>query len=179
VADLFMQTGTILITKGRGSAILETFYAHRPGTFKDVSLVVLVNGSSASASEILAGALQDSGRGFIVGTRSFGKGSVQTIIPLRHGYGLKLTTALYYTPAGTSIQATGIIPDVIVELTDNYGQSESKQSRLLSERDLPGHFNPVKSSGDTPLQIKDRQLGTAFSLLKALAKRREIINSSK
>ncbi len=110
------------------------YLADLPPEYRSVPMVVLVNGGSASASEIVAGALQDHGRAKIMGTRSFGKGSVQTILPLNNGAALKLTTALYYTPSGRSIQAKGIEPDFVVE------ETEKGAARFLREADLQQHL---------------------------------------
>lgn len=114
VADQFISKGVIVSIKGRNQEEYR-FEAKREGTFKEVPLVVLINGGSASASEIVAGAIQDPRRGVILGTKSFGKGSVQTILPLEDGSGLAVTTAKYYTPSGRAIHDVGIEPDIVVE----------------------------------------------------------------
>jgi carboxyl-terminal processing protease len=118
VSDVFLDEGVIVSVKGRDSANDAVFSAHREGTLPDMPMVVLVNGGSASASEIVAGALRDLNKAILVGTKTFGKGSVQTIIPMGDGSGLKLTTAKYFTPNGTSIHDVGITPDIVVELPD-------------------------------------------------------------
>jgi len=111
VSDLFLESGEIVSTRGRDSEIALQFAA-KPGDELDgAKMVVLINGGSASAAEIVAGALQDNGRAVLLGTRSFGKGSVQTVMPVERGRAIKLTTALYYTPSGRSIQKQGISPD--------------------------------------------------------------------
>ncbi len=121
VADLFLAEGLIVYTKGREADAQMEFSAKRSGTEPAYPIVVLINGGSASASEIVAGALQDHGRAVILGVQSFGKGSVQTILPLGDDSGLRLTTARYYTPKGTSIQAKGIVPDIEVQQVGSQG----------------------------------------------------------
>ncbi|MBZ9539767.1 S41 family peptidase [Modicisalibacter tunisiensis] len=171
VADAFLDHGLIVYTEGRLPDSNLRFSA-KPGTRADgVPMVVLINGGSASAAEILAGALQDRHRAVIMGTRSFGKGSVQQVMPLGNGDGLKLTTALYYTPSGRSIQAQGITPDI--EVRRGHLEIAKDSGLAISESDLAGRLaNPnggagKAASGDrAPLQ--DYQLGEALNLLKAL-----------
>lgn len=175
VADAFLAEGLIVYTKGRlpNSELRFNATANNPGG--DIPLVVLINGGSASASEIVAGALQDRGRAVIMGTDSFGKGSVQTVLPLNNDRALKLTTALYYTPKGRSIQAQGIVPDIQVERAQ---LTRSTDEAGYREADLPGHLN--NSSGEerptlrTPVtgeqaeREADYQLNQALNLLKGL-----------
>jgi carboxyl-terminal processing protease len=176
VADLFLEQGLIVYTKGREADAQMEFSAKRSGTEPDYPMVVLVNGGSASASEIVAGALQDHGRAVILGTQSFGKGSVQTILPLGDDSGLRLTTALYYTPKGTSIQAKGITPDIEVQEAE---VKEAGEREHFREKDLPNHFGikqadkPVKPEGANgghfqvgADQRRDYQLMRALDLLK-------------
>src|SRR6476659_10520460 len=152
VADSFLERGTIVITKGRQ----ETERSNaRPGDIADgKKLVVLINGGSASASEIVAGALQDHHRATLVGTRSFGKGSVQTIIPLGSHGALRLTTARYYTPSGRSIQAKGIEPDVLVEEELPQDLKKAAQSAQLGEANVRGHLK-----GEDEDNSKDKEEG--------------------
>tara|TARA_R110001599_G_scaffold353526_1_gene593562 strand:+ start:615 stop:1931 length:1317 start_codon:yes stop_codon:yes gene_type:complete len=169
IADLFLDEGLIVYTEGRLSDTEMSFSATPTTPAGDVPLVVLINGGSASAAEIVAGALQDQRRGVIMGTDSFGKGSVQQIMPLGNGEGLKLTTALYYTPNGRSIQAQGIEPDVDVVR----GRLEVAESRReIREADLEGHLSAQQAPRDRQEMaerlLNDYQLSEALNLLKAL-----------
>ncbi|WP_319522648.1 S41 family peptidase [uncultured Desulfosarcina sp.] len=140
VSDLFLEDGEILSIKGRDGRNTKVFKAHADDVKREYPIVVLINGGSASASEIVAGALQDQKRALILGTTSFGKGSVQTVETLRDGYGLKFTIARYYTPSGRSIQAKGVEPDVEVQhriLAD----AETTGDRMLKEKDLKNHLD--------------------------------------
>jgi carboxyl-terminal processing protease len=175
VSDDFLDKGAIVLTKGRG--LEETQRANaRPGDITDGKRVlVLINGGSASASEIVAGALQDQKRATVIGTRSFGKGSVQTIIPLGANGAIRLTTARYYTRSGRSIQARGIDPDVQVE-NELPPELRSRSSfRMPSEASLRGHLKPeakdVKESGGSSSYVpkepeKDDQLQYALKMLR-------------
>jgi carboxyl-terminal processing protease len=190
VSDMFLESGLVVYTEGRLDNQKQKYFAH-PGGYTDLPMVVLVNGGSASASEIVSGALQDHGRAVILGMQTFGKGSVQTILPLENGAALRLTTALYYTPNGRSIQVTGVTPDILV---DNYAATQvaTREQREVREENLRGHFNnkkvatptPVKkdialpvdgtkkpeSTGDTPQepQVKEGELGKDPQLDRAL-----------
>ena len=198
VADIFLDRGVIVSTKGRNREEQMVFEAHPGESYTDFPMVVVVNGGSASGSEIVAGALQDHKRAIILGTTTFGKGSVQTILPLPEGAGLRLTTAKYYTPSGDSIQATGIKPDMVVPLTavDETTGERPHNGQTIREKDLPGHFenetNRAKhsegggESGERDNQEEgfqkiedirqitkrleqDNQLRTAFITLKSLS----------
>jgi carboxyl-terminal processing protease len=148
VADHFVPEGQMIVyTEGREKDSKMQFTSKRGGKEPNFPIVVLINGGSASASEIVAGALQDHKRAIILGTQSFGKGSVQTIIPLSDDSGLRLTTARYYTPKGRSIQAKGITPDITVEAIELPKATAKKDSLHLREKDLENHFESEDKSG--------------------------------
>ena len=184
IADEFLESGLIVYTQGRIKDQNLKFNAHPNKTPKNYPIVVLVNEGSASASEIVAGALQDQKRAIILGTPTFGKGSVQTIIPLDDGSGLKLTTARYYTPNGRSIQAKGITPDILVKGKPlKKGETPEKEPRMLREKDLERHMEEEGEDqrtrqwqGDSRRKAKktpgeeeadDPQLASALHLLKS------------
>lgn len=154
VADQFLPSGMIVNTIGRGRMRETEKFATRPGTRENIPLVVLINSVSASASEIVAGALQDHRRALILGTRSFGKGSVQSIFTLNENSGLRLTTALYYTPSGRSIQAEGIVPDVRVRLSP---EEERMLAEFWSESALSGHLKSQATSEGSSRVVVDAQ----------------------
>ncbi|MDF2489272.1 MAG: carboxyl-terminal protease [Pseudomonas sp.] len=175
VADHFLTKGLIVYTKGRIANSELRFSADPADASEGVPLVVLINGGSASASEIVAGALQDQKRGVLMGTDSFGKGSVQTVLPLNNDRALKLTTALYYTPNGRSIQAQGIVPDIEVRPAKLTAEADSE---TFKEADLQGHLGNGNGGAERPTsgakrkerpQDDDFQLSQALSLLKGLS----------
>jgi carboxyl-terminal processing protease len=148
-ANLFIDNGVIVSTIGRNKDDKEVRYAKSGIARTDFPMVILVNGSSASAAEIVAGALKDHKRGLVLGTRTFGKGSVQTVIPLGDDAGLKLTIARYYTPSGISIQAKGIEPDIEVDEIDPETMKRIRQrAKTLSEADLKNHMESESEKND-------------------------------
>ena len=175
VSDAFIEDGLIVYTEGRIDDSSHRYLATPGDSLNGAPLVVLINGGSASASEIVAGALQDHKRGIILGTKSFGKGSVQTIQELRNGSAVKLTTARYFTPHGRSIQATGIVPDIQLS-TLKLSASDERAQSTYSEADLDGSLsnpNGDKDNGDASedsekLAESDFQLYEALNLLKGL-----------
>ncbi len=173
ITDNFISEGIIVSTKGRRSDNNQEFVAAPTDLIKGKPIIVLINGGSASASEIVAGALQDHGRALILGTESFGKGSVQTVVNIGETEAIKLTTARYYTPSGRSIQAAGIVPDVLVPWRQF--KEQPKTHKRIKENDLPGHLenkNTQKRSKKPKkieeLLARDYQLNEAFNLLKGM-----------
>jgi carboxyl-terminal processing protease len=176
VADIWIEDGLVVYTQGRVDSQRHEFAAHSDGTQPDYPMVVLVNAGSASASEIVAGALQDQHRALVLGSRTFGKGSVQTVYPLDDGSGLRLTTALYFTPAGRSIQEVGVEPDIEVAALEvsEVAAAEGIDQQPLRERDLEGHFRQEHAdpaaevapgpAGDAP---NDVQLARGLEVLKS------------
>jgi carboxyl-terminal processing protease len=176
VSDAFIDNGLIVYTEGRLDDSSHRYLATPGDSLNGAPLVVLVNGGSASASEIVAGAIQDHKRGIILGTKSFGKGSVQTIQELRNGSAVKLTTARYFTPNGRSIQATGIEPDIKLS-TLRLSAEDDKARETYSESDLEGRLSNPNGETDAGDKEKDNsealaetdfQLYEALNLLKGL-----------
>jgi carboxyl-terminal processing protease len=186
VSDIFLDSGLIVYTDGRLENQKQKYFAHKPGTWSDFPMVVLVNSGSASASEIVAGALQDQKRALVLGTATFGKGSVQTILPLDESAALRLTTARYYTPSGRSIQATGIVPDIVLEQTALLAKADKKgDGPIVREANLPRHLErkkgkdqperktPEQEGGepqgdDVPANVKEGEVGSDPQLDHAL-----------
>ena len=189
VSDLFLNEGEIVSTRGRTDSDMDRFTASKGDLAEGLPLIVLINGGSASASEIVAGALQDHSRAILVGTKTFGKGSVQTVVPLVGDVAMRLTTARYFTPSGRSIQAMGVSPDIIVEQQPPVSKEdleEMKQGReRLKEIDLRGALSNENLTDDEKNLIEtererreiiaerrrnDFQLAHALDLIKGLSK---------
>lgn len=188
VSDAFLEKGEIVSTRGRDNLDSERYNATPGDLAQGKPVVVLINGGSASASEIVAGALQDHRRAIIVGTKSFGKGSVQTIMPLQGSGAIRLTTARYYTPSGRSIQALGVAPDILVEFVpqepEEEGTEEEAERNSRSEADLRGSLNNDSltederklleeersaQEEDSRRRSQDSQLAYALDLIKGLS----------
>ena len=159
VSDMFLNQGEIVSTRGRNNGQAKRYSASKGDLAESKPIVVLINGGSASASEIVAGALQDHKRAVILGTKSFGKGSVQSVIPLGEDGAMRLTTARYYTPAGRSIQALGVVPDIIVEQLPNKEKETEKPSGRITEADLKGALsNDRLSDEEKELLAKEKEI---------------------
>lgn len=166
MCDLFLDQGSIVSIKSRLEKNTQVFNAYPDEEDRDYPIVVLINGGSASASEIVAGALQDHSRALILGTPSFGKGSVQTVRPLKDGFGIKYTIARYYTPNGRSIQAKGIQPDIEVEfeIIEKKEKTPSVFDRMMKEKDLK---NSLKPEGKDPEKSQKKKSGKSRQILEA------------
>jgi carboxyl-terminal processing protease len=178
VVDTFVSEGRIVYTEGRIEGNNMEFMATSNTVDENVPMVVLINSGPASASEIVAGALQDQGRAIIMGTRSFGKGSVQTVMPLAEQRAIKLTTSLYFTPSGRSIQAQGIEPDILVE--NAFITRRSRAVTQISESNLPNRLDNANDINETEdemtnallsaeeVLVTDYPLNEALNVLKGI-----------
>ncbi len=175
VADVFLKSGVIVTTRGRTKNMEMKSVAKDDGDEPTCPIIAIVNEGTASAAEIVSGALQDNGRGVVLGTQTFGKGSVQTVIPLEDGAALKLTTAKYYTPNGRSIQAEGIKPDIIVKYVKPLEDKETSDE-FVRERDLKGHIKSKKENDtnkdntakeEQDILMRDNQLKSALDIIKS------------
>ena len=162
IADMFVEEGTIVYTEGRVPGSKMIFKAHKLGTLPKTPMVILINGGSASASEIVAGSLRDHGRAILIGTKSFGKGSVQTIIPMSDGSGIKLTTAKYFTPSGVSIHGVGIEPDILIEIPVPEEKEDSTEIKDETKKTVD---ETKKVEDDKDKEVEDIQLDKAKEVL--------------
>ena len=167
MSDAFLEQGEIVSTRGRNAGDGERYNATPGDLVEGLPLVVLINGGSASASEIVAGALQDHRRAVVVGTNSFGKGSVQSVMPVQGDGAMRLTTSLYYTPSGRSIQALGVAPDIVVEQRE-IGEVEEPRGPARTEASLRGALSNSTLSEDELRQLEEeREQAQAMAELRA------------
>ncbi len=160
VADIFLASGLIVYTEGRLEDQQQKYFAHKEGWgWAKIPMVVLVNGGSASASEVVSGAMQDHKRAIVLGTKTFGKGSVQTILALDDHSALRLTTARYFTPKGRSIQAKGIVPDIVMENVPSQEAKVEKKQPLMREENLPGHLEKQGEQKDKEKPVAETEEG--------------------
>ena len=174
VSDAFLERGEIVSTRGRDNKGEQRYNASKGDITNGLPIVVLINGGSASASEIVAGALQDHKRGILMGTKTFGKGSVQTIIPVTSKGAVRLTTARYFTPSGSSIQAKGISPDIYVPqskleiLENNNSRREADLRGALDNENNQGNNKDNINSNDKENTVNDYQLNRAIELIRSI-----------
>jgi carboxyl-terminal processing protease len=181
LVDIFVEDGVIVSQKGRDASEDKAYFAHKSNTYKNIPMIVLINAGSASASEIVSGALQDHKRAIVIGKKSFGKGSVQVILPIAHDEAIKITIARYYLPSGRTIQAVGVSPDV--EVDSGIIKMNTKESFSIKESDLKKHLTNELAKIDGTKKIKkvddkkiitkkqiynDAQLKSGIDILKAL-----------
>jgi len=172
VSDAFLERGEIVSTRGRDEGDAQRFNAKTGDLINGLPMVVLINGGSASASEIVAGALQDHSRAVVMGTQSFGKGSVQTIMPIPGHGAMRLTTAAYFTPSGRSIQKTGVTPDIVVQqakIETANAPARVREEDLRNARDGDKVEPDKAAAGDSPQDTTDYQLARAIDLLKGIS----------
>ncbi|MFQ5685282.1 MAG: S41 family peptidase, partial [Candidatus Scalindua sp.] len=173
MVDKFIKKGVIVSTKGRHKSQEHEYKAHRSGTYKNFPLIILVNNGSASASEIVSGAVKDHKRGLLLGTKTFGKGSVQSLIPIENNNtALKLTTAKYYTPSGTLIDKVGIEPDIKVDLTKKevrelYKYLTMADTTDIRTKDKKETFKDIEDNDDEG-KFADVQLSRAIDVMKGI-----------
>jgi len=177
VTDLFVDSGLVVYTEGRVGSQQQKFFAHKPISYMEFPMIVLVNGGSASASEIVAGALQDHKRALVLGSRRLARGRCRTILPLDGDSAIRLTTARYYTPNGRSIQATGITPDIVMESV-HVQHGTPREPKGIREENLPGHLDKrTPSEKDETIDKEAGEIGEAEGADVQLDRALELLKS--